>query len=203
MTKKINYLYKEIKQVGQATFIAGLNNSYSGNFSIRIGNYILIKRHGAMMGFLKDSDIIKIKLNGDDPNLKFASTEASVHRAILKNTKAHAVLHTHGPYATVLSLGEKWLFPLNVEGAYYLKKIPVVEFTKATASSEMEQILPEYFKKYNTVIVKGHGLFSVGETLSEALNYSHSAEDASRIIYLSKLIDFDINKLSKADYLKF
>jgi len=206
MSKQSTDFYNEIKQVGKATFIAGLNNSYSGNFSVRIseaGNNILIKRRGAMMGFLKNSDILKITLSPNDKQLKLASTEARIHQAILRNSTARAVLHTHPSYATVLGLEEKEIKPINVESAYYLENIPVLVFDKASASKEMEETLPEYLKKYRVVVIRGHGVFAVGQTLGEALKYTHSAEDAAQIIYLSRMLGFNINKLVRAKYLHF
>lgn len=200
---KYQDIKEEFKKIGSILFQARLENSHSGNMSVRVGNRILITRRGSMLGFLKDDDIVETGLDEDDFGIALASTEVGIHRAILKNTSALAVIHTHPIYAVALSYKYDELIPIDVEGSYFLRKIPVIEFKYATGSSEMEEKLPEFLKKYPTVIVRAHGAFSIGKTLEEALYYAHITENIAEIIYLVETLGIDVSKIREKDFTKW
>ena len=165
----------------------GLNHSHSGNISIRDGNKILIKKHGAMLGYLTKKDIVRINLN-DDKKDKLASLEAKVHRAIyLKNPEIKAVAHGHTIYATVLSLHNKIIKPVDSEGKLYLPQIPVLSCKETIGSDEVTQKIPELISKYKCAIIKGHGAFAAGKNLEQASMLLSVIESASKILYLNKL----------------
>jgi len=134
-----------------------------------------------MLGFLSDEDTVETGWEEDDSNIVIASIEAKVHRAILINTPAPAVKHTHPKNAVAISFKYNEIIPIDVEGSYYLRKIPVVEFEYGTGFKEMEEVLPKYSEKYPGVI-RGHGAFAIGKSVEEALHYSHMVEDISEIL---------------------
>lgn len=193
-------LMEEFKKIGKAIFLAGLNNSHSGNISVRVGQRILISRRGCMLGFLEDNDIIETGLTRNDSGIALASTEVNVHRAIYSEISCLAVLHTHPLTATALSMLQDEIIPIDVEGSYYLRRIPVVEFEYGTSSKEMAQELPKVLKKYKVVMVKGHGAFSVGNTLEEGLHYAHMLENIAQIIFMVKTMGGDIDTIQKSQY---
>jgi len=198
--EKYRDLIEEFKKIGRIMFAAGLCNSHNGNMSVRVGNRILITRRGSMLGFLQDLDIIETGLDRNDCGIALTSTEVNVHRAILKGTSSLAVVHTHLLTATALSYICNEIIPIDVEGSYYLRKIPVIEFEFGTSSKEMEQELPRILKNYKIVMIKGHGAFSIGDYLEEALHYAHMLECISRIIYMTKIIGGDLATLQKPLY---
>ena len=173
---------------GKILYEQGLNHSHSGNISIRDKNEILIKRHGAMLGYLTKKDIVRINLNNDKKD-KLASLEAKVHRAIyLKNPKVKAIAHGHTIYATVLSLHYKIIKPIDSECQFYLPQIPVLSCNETIGSDEVAKKIPNLISKYKCAIVKGHGAFAAGETLEQASMYLSVIESASKILYLNDKI---------------
>ena len=50
--------------------------------SIRLGDRVIIKRRGAMLGQLKPHDLIETRLDKNDSGVALASTELLVHRTI-------------------------------------------------------------------------------------------------------------------------
>ena len=180
-------MIKDMIKFGKILYEQGLNHSHSGNISIRDGNEILIKKHGAMLGYLTKKDIVRINLNNNKKD-KLASLEAKVHRAIyLKNPKVKAVAHGHTIYATVLSLHQKMIKPIDSECQFYLPQIPVLNCDETIGSDEVAQKIPELISKYKCAIIKGHGAFVAGETLEQASMYLSVIESASKILYLSKM----------------
>ena len=180
-------MLEKFQQVGNALFIMGLNHSHSGNISFRNGNKIYITRRGSMKGFLKSTDIICIG-QGKSTMDNISSTEVNVHKAIFRSVSTSAIVHCHPPIATSLSLIRNEIIPIDVEGRLTLPKIPVLKCRKATASKELEEKLPPLLKKYRSVIIKGHGLFSVGKSLEDAFHYATLTEYIAKILYYTETI---------------
>lgn len=196
-------IVQEFQKIGSALFLAGLNNSHSGNISMRVGRKMFITRRGSMLGYLGEEDIIEVNLYEIDSNLTISSTESNVHKRIYLETEALAVVHAHVVAATALSIVRDEIIPIDVEGGYYVHKCPVISFEFASGSKEMEETLPKYLKNYKVVMVKGHGAFAVGETPEEALFYIHSLENSSRIILDVATLGYDPKKFEKDYYSKW
>ncbi|MFA7074221.1 MAG: class II aldolase/adducin family protein [Endomicrobiaceae bacterium] len=180
-------IINEIMKFGKILYEQGLNHSHSGNISVRTGDSILIKKHGVMLAYLTEKDIVSVNLN-DDIKDKEASVEVAVHRSIyLSNPDIKAVAHAHTIYATVLSLSNDFIEPVDSEGSLYLPKVPVLSCDETICSSEVAAKIPELILKYKAAFVKGHGAFAGGKTLGEACLYLSVIESASKIIYLNAL----------------
>jgi len=198
MTKNNNF-----QRIGRALLELGLVGSHSGNMSIREGQSLYITRHGTMLGFLKKKDIVKTGMAMGSKGSEAASMEKDVHRAILRDTGACAVIHAHPISATALSLVSDEIVPIDVEGSFYLPRIPVITFARASASPEMERFLPRVLKKFRAIMVRGHGSFAVGRTLEEALQMTSVMESSAMIILRVKEMGGNIRTLSKRKYLKW
>ncbi len=183
-------MLKYFRQVGRDLFAAGLNNSHSGNLSVRLGDRILITRRGSMLGHLEEEDLIETGLERDDGNTPLASTEIGVHRAIYLKTPALAVVHAHPPCAVALSLLEDEITPVDAEGLFLLPRVPVLRPRQAIASKELEESLPGVIRDFRTAVVGGHGSFAAGQTLEEAYHLTSSLEHSCRIICLSRSLEY-------------
>jgi Class II Aldolase and Adducin N-terminal domain len=111
----------------------------------------------------------------DDANVKLASTEISVHRAIYQGTAAQAIVHAHPPYAIARSLMCDEILPIDSEGSYLLHKVPVAHTELTAGSTEVADLLPQRLKEYDIVMLRGHGPFAIGHLLQEA--YHQRARD--------------------------
>lgn len=199
-SEKYREVIQEFQKIGRMIWEKELNNSHSGNMSMRIGDRILITRRGSMLGYLKDSDIIETGLDRNDSGISLTSTEVNVHRAIYNGTSCLAIVHTHPLTATALTFVQDEIIAIDVEGSYYLRKVPILEFEFGTSSKEMEQELPKALKNYKIVMVRGHGAFAIGDFLEEALQYSHILESIARIVYMTKTLGADLAKIQKGMY---
>jgi len=175
-------MFEEFKKIGKLAWEQGLFSSHGGNMSIRLGDKIIITRRGAMLGDLKEEDIIETCIEGIDAHITLASTEIVVHREIYKNTSALAILHAHPPIATALSMLCNEIILEDSEGSYILKKVPVVAAKKTVGSKEVAKLLPDYLKEFKVVILKGHGSFATGMLLEEAFSYTSTLEHSCKIL---------------------
>lgn len=175
-------LVEEFARTGRILFEAGLNNSHSGNLSLRLGDRVIITRRGAMLGELTAEDLVDVGLAEDDSGIALASTEVKVHRAVYAATSHLAVVHTHPRTATALSMNRDYLVPVDEEGRYYFKRIPVLVVKDSIGSEELVRELPGMLKDYPLVMVRGHGAFAVGGNLEEGLQITHACEWSCEIL---------------------
>lgn len=171
-----NRLVDEFGRIGRILFDGGLNNSHSGNMSVRLGDRVVITRRGAMLGELAANDLVDVGLDEDDSGIALASTEVKVHRAVYAATSHLAIVHTHPRTATAFSMEREFLVPVDEEGRYYFKRIPVLVAKASIGSDDLERELPAMLKDYPIVLVRGHGAFAVGGTLEEGLQITHALE---------------------------
>jgi L-fuculose-phosphate aldolase len=181
-------LYEEFRDIGRDIFLTGLTSSHGGNMSVRVGDRIIIKRRGAQFGQLKISDFVETIYKGTDSGIMRASTELIVHRAIYEKTSALAVIHAHPRTAITLSLSRDEIIPIDNEGSYLLRKIPVVSVEMASGSTEMAEAVSDALRGYKIVMQRGHGCFSTGQTLEEAYHWVSALEEVCDIILEHKLL---------------
>jgi L-fuculose-phosphate aldolase len=198
-------IYDQFREIGRDMYVDRLISSHGGNLSVRFGDRVIIKRRGAMLGRLKPHDLIETGLEKNDSGVALASTELIVHRAIYRATPALAVVHAHPRTAIAFSLSRDEIVPIDNEGSYMLKKIPVIAVEMASGSRQMAQTVAEALKEYKIVMLRGHGSFATGQTLDEAFLWTSALEECCQIILAAKLIDeplIEYRKMS-ADYGKW
>jgi len=156
---------------------------------MRFGDRLVIKRRGAMLGRLKERDLIETGLEKADSGVLLASSELVVHRAIYLATPALAIVHAHPRTAVALSLSRDEIVPIDNEGSYLLHKVPVVAAEFASGSAEMVERVPAALQEYKIVVLRGHGCFSIGQTLEEAFQWASCLEESCQVILAAKTID--------------
>jgi L-fuculose-phosphate aldolase len=182
-------IYDIFREIGRDLYTADMVSSHGGNLSMRLGDRIIIKRRGAMLGNLKQHDLIETGLERNDSGVALASTELIVHRQIYKQTPALAICHCHPRTAIALSLSREEIVPIDNEGSYLLKKVPIIWEEFASGTPEMANKLANALKNYKIVMLRGHGSFATGQTLDEAFFWSSTLEEASQIILAAKAIN--------------
>jgi L-fuculose-phosphate aldolase len=171
------------RDIGRDLFLRGLISSHAGNISLRIGQKICITRRGSMLGRITQNDLVDVDLESPDSHVLRASSEIVVHRAIYRNTSALAVVHAHPPYATLLSMLADSLVPVDSEGSYLFKKVPVVSVEKTVGSQESAELVSEALRDYRIVILRGHGSFARGDVLEDAYMLTSGLEASAFYIY--------------------
>lgn len=176
---------REFQKTGADLFTAGLNNSHSGNMSVRLNRMLAITRTGSMLHRLEHSDIVETPIDDDDLETVRASREIPVHRAIYRGTTADAIVHAHPAHVIALSFALDHIRPIDAEGFYYFPDgVPVVTVANAIASAEVGAAVVPILKTCPLVVVRGHGSFAVGATLEDGLHWTTSLEHSARILCL-------------------
>jgi L-fuculose-phosphate aldolase len=182
-------IYEMFREIGHDLFASNMISSHGGNLSIRLGDRVIIKRRGAMLGNLKPHDLIETGLEKNDSGVALASTELLVHRTVYMVTPALAICHCHPRTAIAFSLSRDELVPIDNEASYLLKKIPVVTEEFPSGTPQMANKVADALKDYKIVMLRGHGSFATGQTLDEAFFWSSTLEEACQIMLIAKQID--------------
>ena len=81
----------------------GLNDSHSGNASVREGDAIWITPTGCCADTLSSGELVECRPDGVIG--KGASMDARLHLAVYQaNPDTRAVLHSHGPYSVAMTM---------------------------------------------------------------------------------------------------
>jgi L-fuculose-phosphate aldolase len=198
-------IYEMFREIGRDIYTANMVSSHGGNLSIRLGDRVVIKRRGAMLGNLKQHDLIETGLEKNDCGVALASTELLVHRTIYIRTPALAIVHCHPRTAIAYSLSRNELVPIDNEASYQLKKVPVITEEFASGTPEMADKVAAALQDYKVIMLRGHGSFATGQTLDEAFQWSSTLEESCQIALAAKLIDepfIEYRKMSES-YNKF
>lgn len=153
-----------------------------GNVSMRIGEHILVTPSGMSYEKLVPADVVVMDAKGkvvDGKRRPSVDTEALLH--IYNNMRdVNAIIHTHQPYATAIGLvlDELPAFCTTLVNAT-LGAVPVAPYSSA-ASLDMGKRTVEYIGDKRAVILKNHGVITVGPTLKDALYAAVYLEDACR-----------------------
>ena len=155
----------------------------SGNFSVVLKRdplRVLMAPSGVNKGRMEVDDLIVV--NDNQVIVEGSgriSAEADLHIAVIRETGAGAVLHSHSIPATVMSrihqtnghiTLEGWEMQKGLEGVTTHAtgiKIPVVDNSQSMASL-VNAFLPHLPAQSHGILVAGHGLYAWGTTLFDA-----------------------------------
>ena len=162
-----------------------LNDSHSGNISVRSGADFWISPTGACADTLEADALVRCPLDSTPP--PGASLDAPLHRAVyLKNPIAGAVLHSHGPYSVAVTLSGQDFVPVDFEGQYYFSRIPVLDIPYADYLQKSPQLVSEQLARYPVVVVRGHGVYACAENLNLAYKWTCSFELSAKTWLLAR-----------------
>ena len=198
-------IYEAFREIGRDLYGQNMVSSHGGNLSIRLGDKVIIKRRGAMLGALKPHDLIETRIDKNDSGVALASTELLVHRTVYQQTPALAICHCHPRTAIAFSLCRDEIVPIDNEASYLLKKVPVVTEEFPSGTPQMAKKVASALQDYKIIMLRGHGSFATGQTLDEAFFWSSTLEEACQIMLFSKQINepfIEYRKMSES-YNKF
>lgn len=163
----------------------GLNDSHSGNASIRDGALTWVTPTGCSGDTLAAADLLPCPLDAVPP--AGASLDAPLHLAVYAaNPRAAAVLHSHGPYSIAMTLAGGDFLPVDFEGRYYFPRVPVIDIPHDLYTVRSPGEVAAALAEHRVCVVRGHGVYAAGETLDLAYKWTCSLESSARIAWLAR-----------------
>jgi L-ribulose-5-phosphate 4-epimerase len=161
----------------------------SGNISARdpkTGN-IAIKPSGVKYADLTPESMVVLDLDGNviEGNLK-PSSDTSSHLYIYRHMpEVNGVVHTHSPYATAFAaLGKPIPVYLTAIGDEFGGQIPCGGFA-LIGGQEIGKIVVEEIGDSPAILLKNHGVFTVGASPEAALKAAVMVEDVAKTVSIA------------------
>ena len=161
----------------------GLNDSHSGNASVKDGEKIWVTPSGCCADTLTPGDLVPCTTQKKAP--AGASLDAPLHLEIYRrHTETGAVLHSHGPHCIALTLDGHAFVPEDFEGAFYFGKVPLLDIPYERYVERSPAAVADALDQANIAIVRGHGVYARGTNLDLAYKWTCSLEASARISFL-------------------
>lgn len=163
----------------------GLNDSHSGNVSVKEGDHIWITPSGACADTLTETDLVCCELNQPPP--EGASLDTTLHLAVYKNNaNLKAVFHSHGAHTIAMTMNGQEFMPFDFEGQFYFGKVPVINLEFNEVFTQSAKQVAKQLKNNKAVVVCGHGTYAAAESLNLAYKWSCSLELSAKIAFIAR-----------------
>ena len=165
----------------------GWNESIYGHLTVRVPGperHFLINPFGLRYGEVTASNLVKITLEGEivgDTEWSVNAAGYAIHGAIHKGAPdAHCVMHTHSAAGMAVAALECGLLPISLDATLFHGTVGYHEYEGAIASEGEKERLVEDLGRNRALILRNHGLLTVGRTIAEAFLYLHRLETACK-----------------------
>jgi len=165
----------------------GLVTWTSGNVSVRDPEtgYVVIKPSGVKFEVLKPEDQVIIDLDGKVVEGRWApSVDAPTHLYIYRHRKdVNGVVHTHSPYATAFAAaGLPIPIVLTAMADEFGGPVPCGPYSKI-GGEDIGKTVVDSIGSSPAILLKNHGVFTIGATGEAALKAAVMVEDAARTVH--------------------
>lgn len=177
---------EDIASIGRLLWEKDLASGLNGNISARQENTIFMTGHGTCLGFLKESDIVKMNMDGKLLGDGHASTETALHSEIYKNfPDIKAIIHTHTKFINGYFLQNNTFTAKILESKIFLGNVNAIKQITPSVT-DVNPVIHE-LKKNNIVVLQNHGVVAVGQNLLDCFFLVQTLEDAIQVDAVSRL----------------
>jgi len=165
----------------------GLVTWTGGNISARDpeSGLVVIKPSGVMYEDLRPEDHVVLDLEGDVREGALApSSDTASHLYIYRHMPhVGGIVHTHSPYATAFAaLGRPIPVYLTAIADEFGGPIPCADFA-LIGGEEIGQQVVQHIGSSPAVLLKNHGVFTVGTSAKTAVKAAVMVEDIARTVW--------------------
>lgn len=162
-----------------------INDSHSGNASVRIGDDIWVTPTGCCADTLEATDLVACHINGSIG--AGASLDAPLHVQVYqKNAEAQSVIHGHGPHTVGLTLNGQDFVPDDFEGQLYFPSVPVIDIPYDDYVALAPQQVSKMLARERITVVRGHGVYTWGSSINLAYKWLCSLELSAKTAYIAR-----------------
>lgn len=191
MTSEEEGLRRDLVDVAARLYERGHNAPLDGNISVRLGaNALLCTPSGAHKGRLNPEDLVHVAFDAGDAwvvGKGRPSGELALHLALLRGDPGiGAVVHSHSPYATALTVaGVSLDEPVVPEAILALGKLPTVPYASPT-TGDVPDAVQRARDGAPVFLLARHGPVAVGKSLEEAFTRIELVEHTAKITLLAR-----------------
>ncbi|PYP85290.1 MAG: class II aldolase [Blastocatellia bacterium AA13] len=164
-------------------------------------HHFLINPYGLMFDEITASSLVKIDLNGAkvmesqyDINPAGFTIHSAVHAA---REDALCVMHLHTTYGLAVSAKKHGLLPLSQQSLFSLSSLGYHDYEGLALNEDEKPRLVADLGTNNSLILRNHGLLTVGSNTAEAFLAMFNLERACKIQVLAEAGGAELISISK------
>lgn len=184
---------------------SNLTTSLGGNISCRTGEgKIVITPSGIDKAGLTKDDLVVLDQQGNVIGGKNKpSMEYMMHVAVYNEREdINAVIHAHPHYSTIFSASDIDIdLNYTAEACKNIRHVGIAQY-KMMGTIELAEEVANKIKENNVVLMKNHGVLTVGRDLLEAFYRMEVLEQAARMTYHSLTLKMNELQINDIKFLK-
>ena len=168
-----------------------LATGVGGNVAARSGKRIFLTPSGYSLRDVQPHRVSVLDSKGVLIEGEMPTKEANMHLGVLRaRSDVTVVFHLHGPYiiaaSTLFDPGSSTLPALTPGFVYYAYPLKMLPFF-VPGSDDLAKGVTDVLSDKGTcaVLLKNHGLVTIGKDFREALNIAEEIEEAARVYVLT------------------
>lgn len=199
-------LRESLTKYAHAIYNAKLATGPGGTLSARLNHsdVLFVKPSGFNLGELRPEDFVGVDsktLKVVKGNLKPSMEAAVLAKCHSVREDVNAVIHAHPPFCISLSsMGLEINLPLYPDHVVFLEEVAVLPFY-VPGSEELANAVGEAAKKHSCILLKNHGVITLGSSLREAYYRLEIMEESAKINVFSSILAGLRRPDGKPDYL--
>lgn len=183
-------------QAAARTYESGIQTGTGGNLSVRIPgtDLMLVKPSGFSYGQCCEENLTVTDFDGNLLEGIYKPTqESTLHGNLYRRYESiGGIVHTHSPYAILVSLHFPELSLVTMHAGLKLKKpVKVVDVTtQAVTSEELPKVFAVMDEDPSTAafLLKGHGIVAMASNAVKAGQIAELIEETAQIFWNQKLM---------------
>src|SRR5215470_3669318 len=153
-------------------------------------HHFLINPYGMMFDEITASSLVKVDLNGKivmDSQYSINPAGFTIHSAVhAAREDALCVMHLHTDYGIAVSAQEQGLLPISQQSLFVLASLGYHDYEGLALNDEEKPRLVADLGRKTFLILRNHGLLTVGRTVANAFLSMFLLERACRIQILAQ-----------------
>lgn len=186
LRKQLAYLYRIFNHYDWCDLIVT-------HLSVRIPNEnaLLILPFGLAFDEITPDNLIKVDFDGNILESKYGfqinKNGTTAHRAIYRNnSNINCILHTHSHYGVAVSNQVEDLLLLDQIAMMFHGKIGYHNFETLFINDNGQDHLIKDMEGKNSMILKNHGLITVGKSITDAFWFHYYLENSCKLHILTR-----------------
>ena len=148
-------------------------------------DHFLLNPYGMMFEEITASCLIKVDLDGnaiDDSDYQVNPAGFTIHSAVhMANHELACVMHTHTAAGTSVASQKNGMMPLNQHALLALHEVAYHDYEGPALDHDERVRIVQDLGDRKILILRNHGLLTVGRTIGEAFVWMYRAERACRM----------------------
>jgi len=185
----VSIVFKDLKIYAGKLVESGLVVGAGGNLSMRDGGFMYISPSGFDLQETKDEDWVKVNIDtGEILSELKPSSEILMHlECFRRNQDINAVLHAHPSYSVAVSSTGQNIPPMFPDFPAMVKNVAYIDYVIPT-THVLADAVAEVVADNQAIIMRNHGVLTVGATMKEAFFYMQLTEEAAKVYAISAAI---------------